>query len=198
MSMKIKLFGEFLNKKGNFNKSNDWCRIIMESATADMIEALKNKNDMKVLEISGNKWESAGFKEYKSIFYPDIDICRNVLNEKFDLIIAEQVFEHLIYPARAAKNIFSMLKDGGYFLITTPFLIRNHPEPNDCTRWTETGMRYFLEDAGFKIDQIKSGSWGNRECVIANLDSWIIYDERKHSLVNDQKFPMVVWTIAKK
>jgi SAM-dependent methyltransferase len=196
--MKIKFFKEFLNKKKSPRKSDHWCRMVMEGATADMIDALKNKENMEVLEISGNKWENAGFKKYKSIFYPDIDICKDVLAEKFDLIIAEQVFEHLIYPYRAAKNIFSMLKDGGYLLITTPFLIRNHPEPNDCTRWTENGMRYFLEESGFNIDKIESGSWGNRECVIANLDSWIIYDERKHSLANDQRFPMVVWAIAKK
>ena len=64
--------------------------------------------------------------------------------ESFDLIIAEQVFEHLKWPYRAAKNVYRMLRPGGSFLITTPFLVRCHEMPDDCTRWTDTELKNFL------------------------------------------------------
>ena len=70
------------------------------------------------------------------------------LDDTFDLIIAEQVFEHLLWPYRAARNVHRMLRPGGSFLITTPFLVKIHPVPNDCSRWTETGMKHLLAEAG--------------------------------------------------
>ena len=39
-------------------------------------------------------------------------------NEKFDFIIADNVWEHLKYPYRATKNIYKLLKKNGYFLLT--------------------------------------------------------------------------------
>lgn len=177
--------------------SNHWCRVVMEAATEKIIAGLDIQN-LKVLEISGTKWKDFGFGSYQSAYYPEFDICSETLNEKFDLIIAEQVFEHLKYPYRAAKNAHHMLNTGGKLFITTPFLIKFHPDPIDCMRWTETGMKYFLEEAGFQFDDIDTGSWGNKECLIANLDSWVPYDSAAHSLENDPDYPVVVWVTAKK
>jgi hypothetical protein len=59
------------------------------------------------------------------------------------------------------------LVPGGHFLVVTPFLYKVHPSPLDCPRWTEQGLRYFLEDAGFVPDRILTGSWGNRACILA-------------------------------
>jgi len=181
----------------NEGPANHWCRIVMETATEKIIARLDH-NNFKTLEISGEKWKNFGFKSYQSLTYPKYDICKDVLNEKFDLIIAEQVFEHLRYPYRAAENVFKMLRDGGYFLITTPFLIKYHPMPDDCTRWTETGIKYFLSEAGFKIEKINSDSWGNKRCLIDNLGEWKEYDGRFHSLENEKDYPLVVWAIARK
>jgi len=184
-------------KQRETTASDQWCCIVMEDATKRLVEKTDH-SQMSILEISGEKWKDFNFKSYKTLCYPDIDICKDKLDETFDLIIAEQVFEHLIYPHRAAKNVYSMLNAGGYFLITTPFLILYHPAPEDCTRWTETGLKHFLEEAGFPAEHIQTGSWGNKSCTIANLDSWIVYDKRKHSLENDARFPIVVWALAKK
>lgn len=178
--------------------SNMWSRIIMDRATYKIMCALNFRN-FKVLELSGDKWRSFGFKSYKSLLYPEFDICKDVLTEKFDLIIAEQVFEHLLYPYRAAKNINIMLKKGGYFLNTSPFLVKYHPEPNDCTRWTETGMKYFLAECGFPSEKIITGSWGNLDCALANFGpDWILFNEARHSLENNPRLPIHIWALAKK
>ena len=186
-------------KNHDINKgpANHWCRIVMEAATEKIIAGLDYKN-FETLEISGDKWINFGFKSCQSLAYPKYDICNNILEEKFDLIIAEQVFEHLHYPYRAAKNVYNMLNDDGYFLLTTPFLIKYHPMPDDCTRWTETGIKYLLIEAGFEMENISAGSWGNKKCLIENLDQWVEYNQEIHSLMNEKDYPIVVWAIAKK
>jgi SAM-dependent methyltransferase len=181
----------------NLNAFNHWCRVVMDDATLKLVLDLKY-SDLSVLEISGEKWKELGFQSYKSMLYPEYDICEKVLDEKFDLIIAEQVFEHLLYPYKAMKNVYSMLNKGGYFLITTPFLIKYHAEPNDCTRWSEAGMKYFMAECGFELDEIKTGSWGNKKCLIENLDEWKEFKKDIHSLENEKDYPMVVWAFAKK
>ena len=105
-----------------------------------------NLEDLDVLEISaGEYWkENFKFKSFTEMNFPEYDICKDVINEnKYDLIIADNVWEHLKYPYRATRNVFKMLKPNGYFLVITPFLIKIHNVPIDCSRWTEDGMRYF-------------------------------------------------------
>ena len=176
-------------------QADHWCRKVMNDATQKIVKDLKPEK-LEVLEISGNAWHKFGFKSYDLVNYPDFDICTNFLNKKYDLIIAEQVFEHIRRPIPAAKNVLEMLKDGGSFIITTPFLLRYHPSPLDLWRWTPDGLRVFLEESGFSV--IESTGWGNKECVQANLESWADYNPSTHSLHNDDKFPVVVWAHAKK
>jgi SAM-dependent methyltransferase len=154
---------------------------------------------LQVLEISGgNQWTRAfRFKSYESTSYPGFDICAETLPRQFDLIIADQVFEHLKWPYRAARNVWSMLKPGGSFVISTPFLVRVHRVPIDCSRWTEEGLSCLLQECGFAEPDIQTGSWGNLDCAIGNLKKW-----RKRgffgSLKNEPDYPVMVWAFAKK
>lgn len=174
-----------------------WVRIVMDRRTQELVENL-NYGDFETLEISGKKWKDFGFRSYENKFFPELDICKSKLNKSYDLIIAEQVFEHLAYPYRAGKNVFEMLNSGGYFLITTPFLLRIHPDPIDCNRWTPLGLKYFLNECGFELEDIITDSWGNRECLKANLDSWKGYNPKLHSLENEHDLALVVWALARK
>lgn len=177
--------------------AKQWCRVVMDRSTEEMISQL-NYRDFTVLEISGRKWKNFGFANYRNEFYPAFDLCNQPLAQTFDLVIAEQVFEHLKKPYRAGKNVFDMLKPGGYFLMTTPFLIKIHPSPDDCTRWSPSGLRFFLEDCGFDMANIQSYSWGNRQCVRANFADWVPFNPSRHSLKNEDEFPIVVWALARK
>mgnify|MGYP005752936269 CR=1 FL=1 len=172
-------------------------RVVMDRETQSWIEKILTKQ-MDVLEISGNKWSYLDSNTYKTWNFPDFDICESKTDVKFDLIISEQVFEHLLYPYRAGKNVYNMLKPGGYFLITTPFLLKIHEHPTDCTRWTPTGMKYFLNECGFDLNDISVNSWGNKSSVKANLNGWRKYNPFFHSLKNQQEFPIVVWALARK
>ncbi len=145
-----------------------WIRYVMDEATYEFVSRL-DTDAFDVLEISGTKWQSLRkWKSYTAKNYPEFDVCADRISRKYDLIIAEQVFEHLRYPWRAAQNIFEGLKDNGYCLVTTPFLFHIHPTPYDCWRWTPQGMGFLLEDAGFKREHILTDGWGNLECLTAH------------------------------
>src|SRR2546423_7174556 len=96
-----------------------WSRIVMEQETKRMVSALRPEN-LSCLEISGDAWKEFGFKSYKQTQFPDFDICEHVLDERFDFVVADQVFEHLLWPYRAGRHVYQMLKPAGHFLITTP------------------------------------------------------------------------------
>jgi SAM-dependent methyltransferase len=182
----------------NAGERDQWCRIVMNRETVALIQS-RGPQKMRVLEISGSYWKDrCRFKEYRTVSFPDYDVCSAPLPEKFDLIIAEQVFEHLTRPYQAARNIYEMLSPGGLFLVTTPFLLKIHEHPVDCTRWTPTGMRHFLAECGFVLENVEAHSWGNRRCVIANLEFWVPFQPWRHSLIDEPDFPIVVWAIARK
>ena len=153
---------------------------------------------LDVLEISaGAAWRDIPFKSFTEMNYPDYDICKDKLDRQFDLVIADQVFEHLLWPYRAGRNVFDMLKPGGYFMVMTPFLIRIHDVPVDCSRWTETGIKYFLAECGFELDTVKTGAWGNRDALKANLVTWARVGWRRH-FPNEPAYPQSIWAMARK
>jgi SAM-dependent methyltransferase len=175
-----------------------WVRRVMDRETRKLVHSVQ-PHQRSALELSGDYWgRIEQFKTYRSVHYPEFDICASALSEQFDLIFAEQVFEHLLWPYRAGKHVYEMLRPGGYFLMTTPFLIRIHEVPVDCSRWTETGIRYFLAECGFDLERIKTGSWGNIACVRANFWRWARYRRWWHSLDNEPNFPVSVWAFAQK
>lgn len=177
--------------------TTDWVREIMYERCFAYIDRLQPET-LDALEISaGPQWQRRfSFKSYTATQYPEFDICTQVLDQRYDLIIADQVFEHLPWPYRAARNVHTMLKPGGVFIVSTPFLVRIHNVPIDCNRWTPMGMDYFLQEAGFPAGGITVDSWGNRKCLISNLSKWRKRGFR--SLRNEPNYPVMVWAFARK
>jgi SAM-dependent methyltransferase len=184
--------------KGLGFDTTDWVRVIMYRRCFEFIRTLDPQN-LDVLEISGGpQWRRVfKFRSYTGTQYPDFDICSQTLDRQFDLIIADQVFEHLPWPNRAGRNVFQMLRPGGTFVIATPFLVRVHKVPLDCNRWTEQGLAYLLRDCGFPEGNIKTDSWGNRACLKANLTKWRRYGWYR-PLWNEPNYPVMVWAFARK
>jgi hypothetical protein len=178
-----------------------WSRVVMYRELFTMLRIYPIAR-MAALEISpggASPWPALGFAEYLAVGLPDFDICERQLDRQFDVIIADQVFEHLLWPYRAARNVHAMLKPGGLFVNTTPFLIRVHNNPVDCSRWTELGIKHFLAEAGFAVDEVTTGSWGSLACARANLvaPSWARVGWGR-SLRNESEYPISVWAIARK
>lgn len=77
-------------------------------------------------------------------------------DNEFDSLITNQVLEHVFNPNEFLKEINRVLKPGGKFLVTVPFVWDEHEQPYDYARYSSFGIRFLLEKHGFKvIDQYK-------------------------------------------
>ena len=178
-------------------------RIVMRRSSRSWIKAL-TPHSLRVAEISGRWGESFNFRSYDQFRYPEYDICTGPFRGvdgrplKFDLIIADQVWEHLDRPYGALKNVVKMLRKGGHFYIATPFFIPYHGAPIDCSRWSARGLRNLLIEGGFAPEGIRAEQWGNRAAAQRNLEKpWPPqYDETRDDLTDDPDFPLTAWAIA--
>lgn len=170
-----------------------------------MIRNLSPKK-LKVAEISGKWGQMFDFQSYEQFRYPKYDICAGpYLSDegkprKFDLILANQVWEHLDRPYAATRNVRRMLKKGGHFWVAVPFFIPFHAAPMDNSRWSARGLKNLLIEAGFGKDAIKAEQWGNRNAALRNMEEiWPpVYDETSDPLDNDPAMPVCAWAIAQK
>lgn len=176
-----------------------WNRVIQIRTWKEIISN-NDPNCLDVLEISpGLKtvWKEMPFKSYHAVSYPEFDICRIKMERQFDMIIADNVFEHLQAPDAACQNVLGMLRPGGLFLVATPFLYRIHGSPHDYSRWTPAGLSELLIRNGFACEGLQVGSWGNLRCVKASLRHWQ-YLGWGRDLSNDPNLPIIVWAFAQK
>jgi SAM-dependent methyltransferase len=175
-----------------------WCRIVMRQKGSELIDSLGAR--LNVLEISGEFWnDHPSFASYHSTKFPDYDVCKAAPpGGPYDLIVLDQVLEHVRYPQRALENVRLSLSPHGACFVATPFLIREHKAPVDLWRWTAQGLKCLLEDAGFSPDKINADSWGNIECLTATLTRWEAFvNEATHSLLNQPDYPVAVWALAR-
>ncbi len=178
--------------------ADQWQRVVLNRAVRSHIDSL-GPQGLTASEISGDAYAGLPWKGFTSLNFPDFDLCAPLGGQgTFDVVICEQVIEHVIDPWQAAANLRGLSSPGGHVIVSTPFLVRVHELPmygmRDYWRFTPRGLRTLLESAGLTVDSI--GSWGNRSCVAGNLDLWPAY-RRWHSLSNEPDLPLQVWAFAR-
>lgn len=69
---------------------------------------------------------------------------------RFTGILCSEVLEHVARPWVALPKIKSIIQPGGWLVVTTLTSFPIHGFPDDYYRYTTSGLRLLLEDAGFK------------------------------------------------
>lgn len=81
-------------------------------------------------------------------------------DNSFDTALATEVLEHCPDPRITLSETYRVLKPGGYFVFTVPFLWNLHEIPHDEYRYTPYALERLLREAGFSGIQIKPhGGW---------------------------------------
>lgn len=70
-------------------------------------------------------------------------------DNSIDLVVTQEVLEHVPDPFQSMREIHRVLKPGGSAFVQLPFIIGYHPCPQDYWRFTEHGIRHLAEQAGF-------------------------------------------------
>ena len=134
----------------------------------------KNVSDMEryvegdILDVGcGSKPYEELFSQKKSYTGLEIDIDETRQNPKvdafydgkvfpfkdghFDSVVAFEVLEHVPDPDIFLKEAKRVLKPGGTFLVTVPFMVEEHAVPFDYGRYTTAYLRLIFEKHGFEV-----------------------------------------------
>lgn len=160
----------------------------------------------KIIELGGSNtliqhmFNSEGYSVAPN--YPEVDVTdlKNYADNTYDFVIMDQVLEHVSNPYKAVSEAHRILKKGGWFINTTPFLIEIHEVPVDFWRFTGDALRELTQ----QFADVEVNSWGNKATVLwqINEERWPSVTEAREGdhfkLHNEEKFPLVYWLYAKK
>lgn len=138
----------------------------LRDATFDALNSITKNNQNLLLVDFG-----CGDMPYKSVIEPQVgkylgvDLEMNPLAEHHidfdskttladdfcDIILSNQVLEHVDSPSGYLQEAYRILKPGASMIITTHGYWYYHPTPNDYWRWTSAGLRKTIEKEGFKV-----------------------------------------------
>jgi len=119
--------------------------------------------------------------DYSDVINADLEDMSFVENETFDLVLLIQVMEHLNNPQIVLKELNRVSKKGAKIYIATPQSQSVHQVPYDFYRFTPYGLKYLLENNGYKVNMVRPQLYGDN---IANIQrmNWSI----DYSLENDR------------
>lgn len=92
--------------------------------------------------------------------------------EEFDSVFSSEVIEHVFNIDELFIEINRVLKKGGKFGFTCPFVWDEHEQPYDFARYTSFAIDHLLKKHGFKLTKI-SKSTGYFETVMQMLSAYI-------------------------
>lgn len=58
----------------------------------------------------------------------------------FDCVLALEVLEHVSDPARLVQGAYRVLRPGGVFMLSVPFMFHQHADPSDYWRPTKSAL----------------------------------------------------------
>ncbi len=77
-----------------------------------------------------------------------------VEDASIDAVLCTQVLEHVADLDKTLKEVDRVLKPGGRFLVTVPFVYNEHGAPEDFRRFSVHGLRQLLAE-GYEIVELK-------------------------------------------
>lgn len=121
---------------------------------------------------------------YDASVQPDVTWNGDVMpfeDHSFDCAFGTEVLEHCPDPDKILKEVYRILKPGGVFFFTVPFLWPLHEVPHDEYRYTPFSLERKLNTAGFTtIDIQATGGW--HASMAQMLGLWV-----RRSILPDSK-----------
>lgn len=102
------------------------------------------------------KWIFADIvSEHNPDIILDVADMKGVESESVDVVNAMELFEHVEKIEDGIGECCRVLKRGGIFIISVPFLYQIHADPYDYQRWTEDKWKKILFDNNFTIENLE-------------------------------------------
>jgi SAM-dependent methyltransferase len=114
----------------------------------------------------------------------DIQTLSSIKDNSFETVYSSQVLEHIPRPWDAVKQIYRVLKKGGYAVVTVPHLSALHEEPYDFYRYTPHSLNYLFSREGFHVVKIKK---------MAGLLSFVFHPVSMFLVLSCWPIPIIRW-----
>ena len=109
------------------------------------------------LEVSA-KCESLAHQELTGVVYYD-GLIVPFRDKSFDSIVSFQVLEHVEDIDRCFEELVRLGKDNCIYMFTVPMFWPEHEAPHDFRRFTEFGIKNYLDRFGLQLDLlVKTGN----------------------------------------
>jgi SAM-dependent methyltransferase len=177
-------------------KDVNWLRVRQLECWREFLTDITPLDGLEISPASWSSWKPY-IQAYSSESYPTFDICQNVLHKQFEVVIADQVIEHVKNPLEAVRNMRAMTKPDGWVMVSAPLLFRIHARPHDYWRWTPAGLGQLMVDAGFARSQVWADGWGNAACVRAHTSGPVKDYGFKRPMQNEPEYTVMTWALAR-
>lgn len=145
--------------------------------------------------------------------YPphDVQAMPEFTSASFEIVVVDNVLEHVERPWLAATELHRVLRPGGLCVAMTPGLYPIHPSPLDCWRIMPDG--YHALFPGAQWETLTVGTWGNLEQLAWELRYNGAFPDGPPALTveeahvrhpkgyvegGDGRFPLMVWWVGVK
>ena len=98
--------------------------------------------------------------EKLKVFYSDLTKKLNIPSKKYNNVLFFNILEHLPEYKLAFSEIYRIMKKGGFFLGSVPFIYQIHAAPNDYFRFSKQFFKLNLKKNKFKQIKIKALGFG--------------------------------------
>jgi SAM-dependent methyltransferase len=178
----------------------NWCIL-------DFIEWIKKHNIHDIENLgctceTDPELEFIKFNKKICIPYPEYDlhtISKHFKNE-FEFFIFNQTLEHLYNPFESVKQIYEIVKPGGYVFTSVPTINIPHMTPIHFNGFTPMGLAMLFKTSNFEVIEI--GQWGNYEYItkLWGTHEWPGYDKlnKNNVVTNEEKNVCQCWILARK
>ena len=72
----------------------------------------------------------------------------------FDTVVCTEVLEHVPDPLQAFREMYRVLKPGGYLILSTPMYWPRHEAPYDYFRYPYDGLLHLVKTGGFELVEL--------------------------------------------
>ena len=139
------------------------CLNIVLHGTSIEFGAIDNKDKTFSNFVKGKSkfYYSNKFSNKKlKIFYSDLTKRLSIPSKKYNNVLFFNILEHLPEYKLAFSEIFRIIKRGGLFIGSVPFIYQIHAAPNDYFRFSKQFFKLNLKKHKFKQIKIKALGFG--------------------------------------